>query len=56
MLAPYKQEVTGSNPVPPMVEMPLLKRHQLPVRSVLRAVNTSCGSVVDAANPILRHF
>ena len=31
-----------------MVEMPLRKRHQLQVRSVLRAVDRSCGSVVEA--------
>jgi len=31
-----------------MVQMPLRKRHQLQVRSVLRAVDRSCGSVVEA--------
>ncbi len=45
---PYKQEVTGSIPVPPMVEKPLRKRHQLQIRSLLRAVARSCGSVVEA--------
>ena len=48
LLAPCKQEVTGSNPVPPIAVKPLPKRYQLQRRSVLRAVDRSCGSVVEA--------
>ncbi len=48
LLAPYKQEVTGSIPVPPIVQRPLPKRHSCCWWPSRRAFKMDCGSVVEA--------